>query len=62
MKCCKCRENDFTVSIRLEYPEESELRELDILEPDNAFTWIKVTLKCNTCGKKHHNILDYETG
>lgn len=62
IECRKCRENDFSVSIRLEYPEESELRELDIPEPENAFSWIWVTLKCNKCGKKHQNFLDYETG
>lgn len=62
IECRKCRENDFSVSIRLEHPEESELRELDIPEPENAFSWIWVTLKCNKCGKKRPNFLDYETG
>lgn len=62
MKCRKCGENDFFVSIRLEYPDDSELQELDIPEPDNAFTWIRATLKCNTCGKKYDGFLDYETG
>ena len=62
MACRRCRGNDFSVSIRLEYPDDSELQELDILEPDNAFSWIWVTLKCNTCGKKYQSFIDYETG
>ena len=62
MACRRCRGNDFSVSIRLEYPDDSELQELDIPEPDNAFSWIWVTLKCNTCGKKYQNFMYYETG
>ena len=40
---------------------DSELDMLGINEPDNAFTWIWITLKCNNCGKTYKNIVDIET-
>lgn len=59
--CRKCRENDFSVKVKYEYPDAQELRELGITDADNAFTWIRVTLKCRSCGKGYKNFIDFET-
>lgn len=61
INCKKCQENDFSVIIKYEYPNAQELENLEITEIDNAFTWIWVTLKCNKCGAKYKNFIDYET-
>lgn len=61
INCKKCREDSFSVSIKYEYPDIQELKELGITEIDNAFTWIWVTLKCNKCGIRYKNFIDYET-
>ena len=49
------------MNIKYEYPNKNELDMLGINEPDNAFTWIWITLKCNNCGKTYKNIVDIET-
>lgn len=59
--CKNCSYNDFSVVIRYEYPDVQELKELEITETDNAFTWIWITLECNKCGDKHKNFIDFET-
>ena len=59
--CRKCRDNSFSVTIKYEYPAIQELKELGILEVDNAFTWIWITLKCNECGTVYRNFIDFET-
>lgn len=59
--CKKCQENNYSVSIKYEYPSEQELRELGFTNIDNAFTWIYVTLKCNKCAAKYKKIVDFET-
>lgn len=56
--CKKCRDGSFSVSIKYEYPN---IQELEIAEIDNAFTWIWITLKCNNCGTRYNNFIDYET-
>jgi hypothetical protein len=33
------------MNIKYEYPNKNELDMLEINEPDNAFTWIWITLK-----------------
>lgn len=62
MRCRRCGENNFFVSICLEYPDDQDLQDLDTPDTGNAFTWIRVTLKCNNCGNKHSKVLNYETG
>ena len=59
--CMKCRNGGFSVGIKYEYPNIQELVELGITEIDNAFTWIWITLKCNNCGTRYKNFVDYET-
>lgn len=60
--CKKCSNSSFSVFIKYEYPDIQELTELGIIEKDNAFTWIWITLKCNSCGTKFSNFIDCETG
>lgn len=62
LRCPKCKENDFSVHIRLEYADIQEIQRLDTANPGNEFTWIGVTLKCNRCGKKYRDFLNIETG
>ena len=59
--CRKCSESDFSVRVKYEYPSVEELDELDILEKNNAFTWIWVSLGCNSCGMRYSKFVDYET-
>ncbi len=59
--CKKCRNSGFSVEIQYEYPDIQELEELQKTEIDNAFTWIWGTLKCNKCGTRYKNFMDYET-
>ena len=59
--CQKCHDNGFYVSIKYEYPDEQELRELEISNIENAFSWIWITVECNNCGTKYKNIVDCET-
>ena len=59
--CKYCKNGGFSVGIKFEYPDIQELKELEIIEIDNAFTWIWITLKCNNCGTRYKNFVDYET-
>lgn len=59
--CSKCHESNFEIKIKYEYPKKQELEELGIKEIDNTFTWVYITLKCKTCGKKYGNFISYET-
>ena len=61
INCKKCQNESFSVSVKFEYPDIQELQELGITEIDNAFTWIWITLKCNNCGTRYKNFVDYET-
>lgn len=61
INCKKCQDDNFSISIKYEYPNVQELENLGITEIDNAFTWIWVTLECNKCGTKYKNFIDYET-
>lgn len=61
LRCKKCLGDIFSVDIRYEYPDIQELKELEIEEIDNAFTWIWSTLECNKCRTRYKNFLDYET-
>lgn len=59
--CCKCFSNNYSVNIKYEYPNEQELAELGESDVENLFTWIWISLVCNSCKKKHSNFVDYET-
>lgn len=59
--CKKCNNNSFSIEIKYEYPDYQELIDLGITKVDNAFTWIWITLKCDQCGKRYDNFIDYET-
>ena len=61
VKCKKCQNRGFSVGVKYEYPDTQELKELEIPEIDNAFTWIWITLECNKCGTKYKNFVDCET-
>ena len=58
--CKKCSNNDFSIHIKYEYPNIEELNEEN--DSRHSYTWIWVSLKCNKCGKKYKNLIDYETG
>ncbi len=60
-KCKKCQNTSFLVRIKYEYPDIQELQKLGIIEVDNAFSWIWITLECDKCGTKYKNFLDFET-
>ena len=60
--CKKCRGSNFSLSIKYEYSGIQELRELGIMEIDNAFSWIWCTLECINCGTKYRHFVDHETG
>ena len=59
--CKNCKNGGFSVGIKYEYPDIQELKELEITEIDNAFTWIWITLECNNCGTRYRNFVDCET-
>lgn len=59
--CRKCQNDSFSVNIKYEYSDINELNNLAIPETDNAFTWIWVTLKCNTCRSEYKHFIDHET-
>ena len=61
IKCTQCGESIFLVQLQYEYPNEQELIYLDCTEPDNAFTWIWITLTCTKCGKRFANFVNQET-
>jgi hypothetical protein len=59
---CNVQEHsDFSVEVTFEYPPKQELIDDEITECENAFSWIWITLKCNTCNKIFKNFVDYET-
>ncbi len=59
--CKKCQNSDFSVGIKYEYPNTQGLKELNITEIDNAYTWIWITLECNKCGTKYRDFIDLDT-
>lgn len=59
--CKNCKNGGFSVGIKFEYPDIQELKDLEITEIDNAFTWIWITLECNNCGTRYKNFVDCET-
>ena len=61
MKCPKCANENFNISMFLEYQNEEILKEEDegIYDYSNTFQWIKIYTKCCKCGKKLE-ILNYE--
>lgn len=58
--CKKCKNDSFSITVKYEYPDVEELRFLGIEEIDNAFTWIYITIKCDKCGTRYKNFIDYE--
>ena len=61
VQCMKCGGGLFSVDLRLEYPDRRELADLDCAAPENAFTWIWVSLTCAGCGKKYTDFISCET-
>ena len=59
--CKVCHHGSFFVDIKYEYPDIQELKELEITEIDNAFTWIWISLECSNCGTRYKNFVDCET-
>lgn len=62
--CVKCGNRDFSVGIKYEYSNLQELKELEeqeAIQIDDAFSWIWITLCCNTCAAKYKYFSDYET-
>ena len=59
--CSRCKGDNFSISIKYEYPDEDELKELGFKDISNAFTWITISLTCNNCGKKYKKFIDFES-
>ena len=59
--CSRCKDNNFSISIKYEYPDKDELKELGFKDISNAFTWITISLTCNNCGKKYKKFIDFES-
>lgn len=59
-ECERCRRNNYSIAIRYEYPDFQDLREDGIINIDNAFSWIWISLKCNNCGVVYRNLIDFE--
>ena len=59
--CSRCRDSNFSISIKYEYPDEDELKELGFKDISNAFTWITISLTCNNCGRKYKKFIDFES-
>ena len=59
--CSRCKGDNFSISIKYEYPDEDELKEIGFKDISNAFTWITVSLICNNCGKKYKRFIDFES-
>ena len=59
--CSKCGGNAFCMDVGFEYPHEQELADLGCSEPDEAFTWIWISLICASCGRKHTDFVSCET-
>lgn len=61
LNCNRCNDDNFSVFIKYEYPDEEELKELGFKDISNAFTWITISLTCNNCGKKYKRFIDFES-
>lgn len=61
INCSRCKDSNFSISIKYEYPDEDELKELGFKDISNAFTWITISLTCNNCGKKYKKFIDFES-
>lgn len=61
INCSRCKDSNFSISIKYEYPDEDELKGLGFKDISNAFTWITISLTCNNCGKKYKKFIDFES-
>lgn len=53
--------SNFSIEVTIEYPPIQELIDDGITECENAFSWIWITLKCNSCNKVFNNFVSLET-
>ena len=58
--CSKCSTLAFTIDITFEYQTKEELEKEGVLDYENAFSWIWITVTCMSCGRKHKNLIDME--
>ena len=61
IQCIRCGGGVFSVDLRFEYPDEQELADLGCTNPENAFTWIWISLTCSQCGKRYTDFVSHET-
>ena len=61
INCKKCGENSYSVEIKYEYPDIEDIESIKVTDQDNAFSWIRVSMKCNKCRTKYKNFIDFET-
>lgn len=61
VQCMKCGGGIFSVELRFEYPDRQELADLGCTNPENAFTWIWISLTCSQCGKRYTDFVSHET-
>lgn len=61
INCSRCKDSNFSISIKYEYSDKDELKELGFKDISNAFTWITISLTCNNCGKKYKKFIDFES-
>ena len=52
----------YSIKVTFEYPDIEELMELNIDQPQEAFTWIFVSIKNKRNNKVIKNFVSYETG
>jgi Zn finger protein HypA/HybF involved in hydrogenase expression len=61
LDCPKCSSNEYTIKMKYEYLDKSEIKDEGIKDYENSFTWIWVSLRCITCNKEFKKFIDYET-
>ena len=61
VQCMKCGGGIFYADLRFEYPDWRELADLGCTNPENAFTWIWISLTCSACGKRYTDFISHET-
>jgi len=59
--CAKCGANHFSAEVTFEYAPKEELEACGIQDCGNAFSWIWVTIVCESCKKAYKKIIDFET-
>jgi hypothetical protein len=60
-ECPKCKRDQFSIEISFEYSGLDEIGAMSLSNPGDAYSWIKVSLRCSACNAEYRDFLDYET-